>query len=77
MGVRLTAQAQAALMTSTAPLTSADLTATSFQYIESDVPPGMTLAEWRRRRDAARRAERPPRRRRFPVLRLRPVVLTP
>lgn len=65
------------VMTNTAPLTSADLTATSFAYIDSDVPPGLTLAEWRRRRDAARRAERPPRRRRFPVLRLRPVVVTP
>ena len=63
-------------MTSTAPLTSADLIATSFAYIESDVPPGLTLAEWRRRRDAARRAARPPRRRPFPVLRLRPVVVT-
>jgi hypothetical protein len=62
-------------MTSTAPLTSAQLAATSFAYIDSDVPPGLTLAEWRRRRDAARRAERPPRRR-FRALRLRPVVVT-
>jgi hypothetical protein len=50
-------------MLSTAPLTSADLVATSFSYIDCDIPDGQTLAEWRRERNAARRAAQPPRRR--------------
>jgi hypothetical protein len=50
-------------MTSTAPLTSADLTATSIAYVDCDIPDGQTLVEWRRELDAARRAERPARRR--------------
>jgi hypothetical protein len=51
------------MMLSTASLTSTDLDATSFAYIQCDVPEGQTLAEWRRERDAARRAARRPRRR--------------
>ena len=49
-------------------MNSMTLTANSFLYIESDVPAGQTLAEWRRR------ASRRPMRRRFswlPNLRLR------
>ena len=42
-------------MTSTAPLTSADLTLTSVAYVDSDIPAGQTLVEWRRELDAARR----------------------
>ena len=49
-------------MTSTAPLTSADLIPTSVAYVESDIPAGQTLVEWRRELDAARRAERRTRR---------------
>ena len=53
-------------MTSTAPLTSADLTLTSVAYVDSDIADGQTLVEWRRERDAARRelhaARRPQRR---------------
>ena len=58
-------------MTSTAPAS------TSFAYIDSDIPDGQTLVEWRReldatRRqlDAARRAERRVRRRSFGLPRL-------
>jgi hypothetical protein len=43
-------------MTPTSP------SSTSFAYIDSDVPDGQTLVEWRRDRDAARRAQRRPRR---------------
>lgn len=50
-------------MLSTAPLTSADLQARSFAYIDCDVPAGQTLREWRREREATRRAAQPPRRR--------------
>ena len=50
-------------MTSTAPLTTADLTLTSVSYVESDIPEGQTLVEWRLEQDAARRAERRVRRR--------------
>ena len=64
-------------MTSTAPLTSADLTPTSVAYVDSDIPDGQTLVEWRReldaaRRqlDAARRVERRVRRRSFGLPRL-------
>jgi hypothetical protein len=35
---------------------------TSFVYLNSDVPEGQTLTEWRQARDAARRAARGPRR---------------
>ncbi len=49
-------------MTSTAPITSADLTDTSFAYVESDLRDGQTLADWRRELDAARAAERRARR---------------
>ena len=53
-------------MTSTTPASHA------FSYIDCDVPADQTLAEWRRERDAARRAERPARRTwRRPRLRLR------
>jgi hypothetical protein len=62
-------------MTSTAPITSADLAPTSFAYVDCDVPAGQSLDEWRRQRDAARRAERPARRR-FRTPRLRPVWST-
>ena len=55
-------------MTSTAPLTSADLAPTSVAYVDSDIRDGQTLVEWRRELDAARRAERPVRRRRSPRL---------
>jgi hypothetical protein len=55
-------------MTSTAPLTSAHLTLTSVAYVESDIPDGQTLVDWRRELDAARRrvdaAQRAERRRR-------------
>ena len=44
-------------------LTSAELQATSFAYVECDVPEGQTLTQWRRERAAARRAAQPPRRR--------------
>jgi hypothetical protein len=59
-------------MLSTAPLTSADLQATSFAYVDCDVPEGQTLAEWRRERDAARRAAQP-RRRGFSFGRIKPM----
>jgi hypothetical protein len=62
-------------MTSTAPITSADLAHTSFAYVDSDVPAGLSLGEWRRQRDAARRAERRARRR-FRTPRLRPAWST-
>jgi hypothetical protein len=39
---------------------------TTMNYIESDVPEGMALAEWRRKRAAARRKSR-----RTPRLKLR------
>ena len=45
-------------MSSTAPLTSADLAATSVAYVDSDIPEGQTLVEWRAELDAARRAQR-------------------
>ena len=35
----------------------------SFEYVECDVAPEQTLAEWRRDREAGRRAERAARRR--------------
>ena len=50
-------------MLSTAPITSSDLLATSFAYIDCDVAEGQTLSDWRRERDAARRAAQAPRRR--------------
>ena len=50
-------------MTSTASLTSADLAPTSLAYVESDIPEGQTLVEWRLEQDAARRAQRRVRRR--------------
>ena len=52
-------------MTSTAPLTSAELASTSVAYIDSDIAEGQTLVEWRLEQDAARRAERRVRRRSF------------
>lgn len=52
-------------MTSTTPSPHA------FAYVDSDVPPDQTLAEWRRERAEARRAERPRRRTRL-IPRLRP-----
>ncbi|MEA2129657.1 MAG: hypothetical protein QOJ85_2548 [Solirubrobacteraceae bacterium] len=58
-------------MTSTASLTSADLARMSIAYVESDIPEGQTLVEWRLEQDAARRAERRVRRR---IPRLLPVV---
>lgn len=51
-------------MTSTAPITSTDLALASVAYVESDIPEGQTLVEWRLELDAARRAERRVRRRR-------------
>ena len=57
---------QALSMTSTSPSSHA------FAYIETDVPADQTLVEWRREREAARRAERRPRRIwHIPTLRLR------
>ena len=44
-------------MTSTAPLTSADLASTSVAYVDSDIPEGQTLVEWRAELNAARRAQ--------------------
>ena len=55
---------QGTTMTSTTPLTSADLIPTSVAYVDCDIPDGQTLVEWRLERDAARRAERRVRRRR-------------
>jgi hypothetical protein len=55
-------------MTSTAPITSADLAPTSVAYVDSDIRDGQTLVEWRRELDAALRAVRPVRRRRTPRL---------
>jgi hypothetical protein len=43
----------------------------SFLYVESDVPPGTTLREWRRDRERARREARRRGPRRFGVLRPR------
>ena len=43
-------------MTSTSP------SSPSFAYVDCDVPPEQTLVEWRREREAARRAERAARR---------------
>jgi hypothetical protein len=43
----------------------------SIAYVESDIPEGQTLVEWRLEQDAARRAERRVRRR---IPRLLPVV---
>jgi hypothetical protein len=57
-------------MTSTAPLTTADLTPTSVAYVDSDIPDGQTLVEWRREFDAAHRAARRARRRTFGLPRL-------
>lgn len=34
----------------------------AFDYVDCDVPPEQTLAEWRRERDAVRLAQRLPRR---------------
>jgi hypothetical protein len=47
---------QACSMSFTTPSSNA------FAYIDCDVPGEQTLAEWRRERDEARRAERRPRR---------------
>lgn len=56
---------QACSMTSTPPPSN------SFSYIDCDVPGDQTLAEWRRERDQARRAEHRPRRSiRLPFLRV-------
>ncbi len=58
----------ACTMTTTTP------SSTSFAYIDCDVPGEQTLADWRRDRAAARRAQRRPRRRalgRSRMLRLR------
>ena len=46
-------------------------TETSFLYVDSDVPPGQTLREWRRERAEARAEARRRSRRRFAVLRPR------
>ena len=43
----------------------------SFLYVESDVPPGKTLREWRRDRERERREERRRTPRRFGLLRPR------
>jgi hypothetical protein len=64
-------------MTSTASLTSADLARTSIAYVESDIPSGQTLVEWRLERDAARRAERRVRRRRPRLLPVTPRLPRP
>ena len=50
-------------MTSTAPLTSADLAVNAVAYVESDIRDGQTLVEWRLELNAAHRAERRVRRR--------------
>ena len=60
-------------MLSTAPITSADLTATSFAYIDCDLHEDQTLVAWRLERDAARAAARRDRRRRFSRPRLLPM----
>jgi len=46
-------------------------TETDFLYIDSDVPPGQTLREWRRERAEARAEARRRTRRRFALLRPR------
>ena len=43
-------------------MNSIDLSATSFSYVDCDVPEGQSLREWRRERNAARRVARRPRR---------------
>lgn len=43
-------------------MTTSTPSSTSFAYIDCDVPAEQTLADWRRDRDAARRAQRRPRR---------------
>jgi hypothetical protein len=43
-------------------MSSIGLTQTSFAYIDSDIPEGQTLLEWRCERNAARHAERRARR---------------
>ena len=51
-------------------MTSTTLSSTAFAYIECDVPAEQTLIQWRREREAARRAERRARRLlRVPLLR--------
>jgi hypothetical protein len=45
------------------PMTStALLSPNSFLYVDSDIPEGQTLVDWRRARNAAAAASRPPRR---------------
>jgi hypothetical protein len=46
-------------------------TETDFLYVDSDIPPGQTLREWRRERAEARTEARRRTRRRFAVLRPR------
>lgn len=65
MDVPALAAEQALSMTSTIPSPHA------FAYVDSDVPPDQTLAEWRRERDEARRTERR-RRRTWLIAPLRP-----
>ena len=46
-------------------------TESGFLYVDTDVPPGQTLREWRRERAVARHEARRRTRRRFAVLRPR------
>ena len=49
----------------------------SISYVESDIPEGHTLLQWRRELDAERREQRPARRRPLHRSRPRPVGSTP
>jgi hypothetical protein len=63
-------------VSSPTPMNTTALTHLSISYLESDIPEGHTLLQWRRELDAARREQRRPRRRPFRQLRLRPVGST-
>ena len=58
-------------VSSPTPMNTTALTHLSISYVESDVPEGQTLLQWRREYDAERRAQARARRRR-PSLRWRP-----
>lgn len=59
------------------PMNATARTHLSISYVESDVPEGHTLLQWRRELDAARREQPRPRRRPLRQLRPRPVGSTP
>jgi hypothetical protein len=73
LDIRRLVSQQGVTMTSTTPLTSADLAPRSVAYVDCDIPEGQTLVEWRVEHDAAcrvpRRTLRVPRLPRLPLLR--------